>query len=321
MRAVLLREFGPPEQLVAEEVPEPVPGEGQALIDVEFANITFIETQLRAGNAPVLAMSPRLPAVLGNGVGGVVSSVGEGVDAALVGRRVVSTTGGSGGYAERVAVEAAGLIEVPAELELADAVALLADGRTALGLMRATDPQPGETVLIEAAAGGVGSLLIQLVHNAGVRVVAVAGGERKVALASGLGADVAVDYTKLRWPDRVRELAGEVNVVFDGVGGEIGAAAFGLLGRGGRFLAFGMASGAFTPLADSEAAKRGITVLRGAPISPEQMRELSQAALAEAAAGRLHPVIGQRFDLEQAADAHAAIGSRATVGKTLLVVR
>jgi NADPH:quinone reductase len=321
VRAVLLREFGAPEQLVAEEVPEPVAGEGQALIDVEFANITFIETQLRAGNAPVLAMSPRLPAVLGNGVGGVVSSVGEGVDAALVGRRVVSTTGGSGGYAERVVVEAAGLIEVPAELELADAVALLADGRTALGLIRATDPQPGETVLIEAAAGGVGSLLIQLVHNAGVRVVAVAGGERKVALASGLGADVAVDYTKLRWPDRVRELAGEVNVVFDGVGGEIGAAAFGLLGRGGRFLAFGMASGAFTPLADGEAAKRGITVLRGAPISPEQMRELSQAALAEAAAGRLHPVIGQRFDLEQAADAHAAIGSRATVGKTLLVVR
>jgi NADPH2:quinone reductase len=321
VRAVLLREFGAPEQLVAEEVPEPVAGEGQALIDVEFANITFIETQLRAGNAPVLAMSPRLPAVLGNGVGGVVSSVGEGVDAALVGRRVVSTTGGSGGYAERVVVEAAGLIEVPAELKLADAVALLADGRTALGLIRATDPQPGETVLIEAAAGGVGSLLIQLVHNAGVRVVAVAGGERKVALASGLGADVAVDYTKLRWPDRVRELAGEVNVVFDGVGGEIGAAAFGLLGRGGRFLAFGMASGAFTPLADGEAAKRGITVLRGAPISPEQMRELSQAALAEAAAGRLHPVIGQRFDLEQAADAHAAIGSRATVGKTLLVVR
>jgi NADPH:quinone reductase len=321
VRAVLLREFGPPEQLVAEEVPEPSPGEGQALIDVEFANITFIETQLRAGNAPVLAMSPRLPAVLGNGVGGVVSSVGEGVDAALVGRRVVSTTGGSGGYAERVVVEAAGLIEVPAELELADAVALLADGRTALGLIRATDPQPGETVLIEAAAGGVGSLLIQLAHNAGVRVVAVAGGERKVTLASELGADVAVDYTKMRWPDRVRELAGEVNVVFDGVGGEIGAAAFGLLGRGGRFLAFGMASGAFTPLADGEAAKRGITVLRGAPISPEQMRELSQAALAEAAAGRLRPVIGQRFDLEQAADAHAAIGSRATVGKTLLVVR
>ena len=321
MRAVLLREFGPPERLVAQDVPAPTPGAGQALIDVEFANITFIETQLRAGNAPVRAMSPRLPVVLGNGVGGVVSSVGEGVDAGLVGRRVVSSTGGSGGYAEQVAVEAAALIEVPGELELADAVALLADGRTAIGLIRATDPQPGETVLVEAAAGGVGSLLIQLARHAGARVVAVAGGERKVALATELGADVAVDYTKLRWPDRVRELAGQVDVVFDGVGGEIGAAAFGLLGRGGRVLAFGMASGTFSQLPEGEAAKRGITVLRGAPISPEQMRELSQAALAQAAAGRLHPVIGQRFGLEQAADAHAAIGSRATVGKTLLVVR
>lgn len=321
MRAVLLKEFGPPQRLVAEDVPAPTPGEGQALIDVEFANITFIETQLRAGNAPVRAMSPRLPVVLGNGVGGVVSSAGAGVDAGLVGRRVVSTTGGSGGYAEQVAVEAAALIEVPDKLDLADAVALLADGRTAIGLLQATEPQPGETVLVEAAAGGVGSLLIQLARNAGARVVAVAGGERKVALATELGADVAVDYTKLRWPERVRELAGPVDVVFDGVGGEIGAAAFGLLGRGGRFLAFGMASGAFTMLSDGEAAKRGITVLRGAPISPEQMRELTEAALAQAAAGRLHPVIGQRFRLEQAADAHAAIGSRATVGKTLLVVR
>jgi NADPH:quinone reductase len=321
VRAVLLREFGPPERLVAEDVPEPTPGAGQALIDVEFANITFIETQLRAGNAPVPAMSPRLPVVLGNGVGGVVTAVGDGVDAWLKGRRVVSTTGGSGGYAEQVVVEATALIEVPDEVGLAEAVALLADGRTALGLLRATDPRPGETVLVEAAAGGVGSLLIQLARNAGARVAAVAGGERKVALAAELGADVAVDYTKLRWPERVRELTGQVDVVFDGVGGEIGAAAFGLLGPGGRFVAFGMASGSFAALPDGEAVKRGITVLRGAPISPEQMRELSQQALAEAAAGRLRPVIGQRFGLDQAADAHAAIASRATVGKTLLVVR
>ncbi len=105
------------------------------------------------------------------------------------------------------------------------------------------------------------------------------------------------------------------------MGGEIGAAAFGLLGGGGRFCAFGMASGAFTQIPDGEAASRGITVIRGAQLSPEQMRELSRAALDEAAAGRLRPVIGQRYPLERAADAHAAIASRATVGKTLLVVR
>jgi Alcohol dehydrogenase GroES-like domain len=131
VRAVVLLEFGSPEALVAAEVPDPVPGQGQVLIEVEIANITFVETQVRAGRAPNPAMAPRLPAILGNGVGGVVASVGAGVDPSLVSRRVVTSTGGSGGYAERVAVEAAGLIAVPDELGLAEAVALLADGRTA----------------------------------------------------------------------------------------------------------------------------------------------------------------------------------------------
>jgi NADPH2:quinone reductase len=318
---VLLREFGPPDRLVAEDVPDPVAAPGEALIDVEFANITFIETQLRAGKPPVPAMTPRLPVILGNGVGGVVLSVGAGPDPALTGRRVVTTTGGSGGYAERVAVDAAGLIPVPERLGLAEAVALLADGRTAIALIRAAAVQAGETVLVEAAAGGVGSLLVQLAHQAGARVVAAAGGPRKVSLATKLGAGVAVDYTEPGWAGRVRGLTGGVDVVFDGVGGEIAAAAFGLLAGGGRFCAFGMASGTFAQLSDGDAASRGIAVVRGAPVTPEQMRELSQAALAEAAAGRLRPVIGQTYPLERAADAHAAIASRATVGKTLLVVR
>ena len=319
MRAVVLRKFGPPDRLAVEDVPDPVAAPGQVLIDVEFANITFVETQLRAGTPPVPAMAPRLPAVLGNGVGGVVSSVGAGVDPALAGLRVVSTTGGSGGYAERVAVDAAAPIPVPDKLAMDQAVALLADGRTAIALTRAAALQAGETVLVEAAAGGVGSLLVQLARDAGARVVAAAGGPRKVSLAAGLGADLAVDYTEPGWAGRVRDATGGVDVVFDGVGGEIGTAAFDLVGRGGRFCAFGMASGAFARISDDTAASRDVTVVRGAPLTGEQMRELSQAALAAAAAGRLRPVIGQTYPLERAADAHAAIGSRATVGKTLLV--
>lgn len=321
MRAVLLREFGPPDRLVAEDVPDPRPAQGQALVDVEFANITFVETQLRAGRAPVAAMAPPLPVILGNGVGGVVSSVGPGADPALTGRRVITTTGGSGGYAERVAVDAAGLIPVPGPLGLAEAVALLADGRTAIGLLRVAGVRAGETVLVEAAAGGVGGLLVQLARNAGARVVAAAGGPRKASLAAGLGASVAVDYSAPGWAERARRQAGDVDVVFDGVGGEIAAAAFGLLATGGRFCAFGMASGAFARISDDEAAGRGITIVRGARLTPEQMGELSRTALDEAAAGRLRPVIGQTYPLERAADAHAALASRATVGKTLLVVR
>jgi NADPH2:quinone reductase len=264
-------------------------------------------------------MAPQLPIVPGNGVGGRIAALGPGVDPALLGTLVISTTGGTGGYAELVAVDAAGVIGVPEGLGLADAVALLADGRTALSLIRQAAPQVGETVLVEAAAGGVGSLLVQLARNAGARVIGAAGGPRKLALAAELGADVTVDYTAAAWADHLGAEA--IDLVFDGVGGTVGRAAFDLVRPGGRFYGFGLASGTFTQIPPAEAAAKNITVLRGGPLSPEAMRELSRAALAEAAAGRLRPVIGQTFPLERAADAHAAMEARATLGKTLLTVR
>jgi NADPH2:quinone reductase len=149
MRAILLREFGPPEVLVPADMPDPVAGPGQVLVAVAFAGITFVETQVRAGHAPNPAMEPRLPAVPGNGVGGVVAALGHGVAPALLGRRVVTSTGGAGGYAERDAVAEGGLLPVPDALGLDAAVALLADGRTALALAR--------------AAAGVGHLVLGLI--------------------------------------------------------------------------------------------------------------------------------------------------------------
>src|SRR5580704_6690348 len=320
MRAIVLSQFGPPSELVPADVPDPVPGPGQVVVAVEAASITFVETQVRSGRPPHPSMSPTLPIVPGNGVGGVVAAVGPDVDASWTGRRVVTTTGGSGGYAERVAVRAEDLIEVPAGLALRDATALLADGRTALALMDAAAIHAGETVLIEAAAGGVGSLLVQLARNAGATVVAAAGGSRKLALAAELGADVVADYTTADWAERVQAQAGHVDVIFDGVGGAVALAAFGLLRDGGRYCTFGMASGEFARISDEAAASRGITLLRGVPVSPERMRSLSRRALDAAASGTLRPVIGQTFPLSAAADAHAAIESRATVGKTLLLV-
>ena len=314
MRAIWLHGFGGPEVLVAGDAEDPVPGPGQALIDVAFANITFVETQFRAtGKGPFAGALPMIP---GNGVGGVVAAVGAGADPALVGRRVVSGTGGSGGYAERVAVDAAALIPVPDGLTLDAAVALLADGRTATMLVRAAAPRPGERVLVEAAAGGVGTLLVQLARGAGATVVAAAGGQRKLAVARELGADVVVDYGPDGWTDRV----GPLDVVFDGVGGDVARAAFGCLRRGGRMVSFGLASGAWADVDDAEAEAAGVTLVRPARPTPETMRADTERALAEAAAGRLRPLIGQRFPLARAADAHAAIQSRATVGKTLLEV-
>ncbi len=320
MRAVVLRRFGPPSELVLAELPDPVPGPGEVVVAVAAVSITFVETQIRAGHPPHPSMAPVLPVILGNGVGGVVAAIGTDVALGLVGRQVVTTTGGSGGYAEQVAVQSADLIDVPDGLAMQTATALLADGRTAQALMDAAAVRPGETVLIEAAAGGVGSLLVQLARRAGGTVVAAAGGPRKLAVATELGSDMAVDYTVEGWPERVTDLAGEVDVVFDGVGGAVGQAAFGLLRRGGRCCTYGMASGQFASIDADVAASREITVLRGAPVSPERMRELSRRALDDAAAGGLRPLIGQTFPLSAAADAHAAIEARATIGKTLLLV-
>jgi NADPH2:quinone reductase len=320
VRAVVIHEFGPPLVLVSEEVPEPVPGPQQVAIDVHVANVTFVETQVRAGRPPNPAMLPALPAILGNGVGGVVAAVGDGVEPGLVGRRVVASLHGTGGYAERTVTESAALIDIPDNLRTEEAVALLADGRTALLLMRAATVQPGETVLVEAAAGGVGSLLVQLARNAGARVVGAAGGQRKLEVARRLGAGVVADYAQPDWTGRLRSEVGNLDVVFDGVGGSIGRASFELLRKGGRFCPFGMASGSFTRISDAEAEARQASLIRGLRQTPDELRDLARAALSEAGAGRLHPLIGQTFTLERAADAHAAIEQRATVGKTLLVV-
>ncbi|WP_372663998.1 zinc-binding dehydrogenase [Amycolatopsis kentuckyensis] len=310
MRAVWLREFGGPEVLVPGDAPDPVPGPGQVLVEVAFANTTFVETQFRAGApGPFRAEPPLIP---GNGVGGVISAVGDGVDPGLAWQRVVTSTGGSGGYAQRVAVDASAVFPVPAALDLDAAVALLADGRTATGLVHATSVRPGDRVLVEAAAGGVGGLLVQLAKAAGAFVIGAAGGPAKVARIEG--ADAVVDYLAPDWAAR----AGELDVVFDGVGGEIGTAAFGQLRPGGRMAVYGLAGGSWAAVSEEDAAARGITLVRSIG-NPADLRAFTESALSEAAAGRLVPVIGQRFPLEKAADAHAAIESRTTIGKTLLV--
>ena len=319
MEAVVLREFGPPDMLRPEDVPAPSAGPGEVVIGVEFASITFVETQIRAGRPPNPAMLPALPAILGNGVGGSVIEVGADADPGLLGRRVVTALGGKGGYAAQAVAPATGLIEVQNGLLLRDATALLADGRTALGLIDLAGIGKNDTVLIEAAAGGVGTLLVQFVRNAGAKVIALAGEERKLAVPRDLGADLVVDYSDPDWPSLVHAAAGHVDVVFDGVGGGTGLAAFNLLGPGGRFCPFGMASGGFAPVDPELARQRDVIVLRGAPPDPARLRALSAAALDQAAAGRIRPVIGQELALSQAAEAHAAIESRAAIGKTLLV--
>ena len=279
---------------------------------------------MRAGGGPAFPRRPALPRVPGNGVGGRIVATGPDVDPALVGTVVVTTTGGEGGYAELALAGAGDVVPVPEGLGLRDAVALLADGRTAVGLHGRAEVRPGEWVLVEAAGGGVGSLLVQLAAGAGARVVGAAGGPRKEGLVRSLGASAYVDYSRPGWARRVVEATGGtgVDLVFDGVGGDIGTEALTALREGGRVSVHGMASGSWSRIADDtdDAAARSITVIAGkAPPTPAELRELTVEALALAVAGRLRPTIGQTFPLAEAAAAHRAIEDRETVGKTLLV--
>ncbi|MFE3450191.1 zinc-binding dehydrogenase [Nonomuraea sp. NPDC059194] len=320
MRAVVMEEFGGPEVLRIQQVEDPVPGPGQVLVAVAYASITFVETQARSGDGPF--GRPVLPRVPGNGVGGRIVAVGADANPALVGTTVVTTTGGAGGYAELALARAQDVVPVPAGLELKDAVALLADGRTALLLHRQAEVKPSEHVLVEAAGGGVGSLLVQLAAAAGAHVIGAARGAGKAELVTSLGAAVYVDYSRPDWLDQVAEATGGagIDLVFDGVGGRIGTEAIGALREGGRASIYGMASGADADLDEGELRARSIGVigLTAAP-SPAQTRALIVDALNLAAGGKLRPIIGQTFPLEAAAAAHRAIESRTTTGKTLLI--
>ncbi|MGJ6960623.1 zinc-binding dehydrogenase [Streptosporangium sp. G11] len=331
MRIVQVTAFGGPEVLVMDRAPEPVAGAGQVVVGVSAVDVLSLETQLRTGwGAEFFGQNP--PYVPGGGVGGRVVSVGEGVDPGWIGRDVIAMTG-DGGYAEGAVVPVDALVPVPDGLGLREATALLQIGPAALSLAGAAGIKPGERVLVTAAAGGLGSLLVQLAHAVGAHVVAAARGGRKLDLARELGADAVVDYSEPGWPERVREAAGDggplgatggdgVDVVFDGAGGRIGQDAFGITARGGRFFTYGVPGGSFAQIDPGEAGRRGVTVrgMEQVQFAPEEGRRLAGLALAEAAAGRIRPVIGQTFPLERAADAHAAIEARDTVGKTLLLI-
>ncbi|PRY42634.1 zinc-binding dehydrogenase [Umezawaea tangerina] len=323
MRVVRAMGFGGPEVLVAGEAPDPAAGPGQVVVDVAVVALSFVQTQLRRGVTPGPPL-PEPPYVPGASVAGLVTAVGHGVDLAWVGRRVVGhTASGDGGSAERAVVAVEDLVPVPADVDLRVAAALLDDGATALGLVEGAAIRPDEWVLVEAAAGGLGSLLVQLARTAGARVVGAARGRAKLDLAEEVGADVVVDYSEPGWADRVREATnGGPDLVFDGVGGAIGREAFGVTARGGRFSVHGASSGTATAIDDTEARRAGVTVIGIDQLLGFGAHSAGRAtrALAEAAAGRLRPVIGKAFPLELASSAHAAMEAREVLGKTLLVL-
>jgi NADPH2:quinone reductase len=325
MHAIRLHAFGPAANLRYEQVADPQPGPGQARIAVAAAGVHLIDTVLRAGRAMGPLPLPDLPTIPGREVAGVVDAVGPQVDEDWVGRRVVAHLGpASGGYAELAVRETDSLHVLPDGLADDAAVAMIGTGRTALAILEVAQIAASDVVLVTAAAGGLGSLLVQAGRDVGATVVGVAGGSAKVDRVAQLGAAVAVDYSTPGWSDAVREaLDGrEVTVALDGVGGTIGRGALELVGTGGRLVVFGSASGAPTELTIGDLFSRGLTVSAavGARIAqrPGGLRDLEDQALAAAAEGRLVPLV-QSFALADAAAAHEAIEARAAVGKTVLL--
>ncbi|MET9544895.1 zinc-binding dehydrogenase [Streptomyces sp. NPDC006627] len=326
MHAVRLHTFGPAENLTYEEVPEPVPGPGQVRIAVGAAGVHLLDTALRKGAADQLPFPlPELPLIVGREVAGVIDAVGEGVAESWLGQRVAAHLGlVNAGYAEFAVREVEALHPLPDEVAFDTAVAMVGTGRTALAIEHLAEFTADDVVLVTAAAGGVGTLLVQAARNAGTTVVGAAGGAQKVERVRALGADVAVDYDDPKWPEVVRDaLRGrEVTVALDGVGGRAGRDALELLGFGGRLLLFGWSAGSVTELSAQDLFDRllQVTVALGPRLLkvPGGLRAAQDRAIAEAAAGRLVPAV-TRFPLRDAAAAHRALESRATIGKVVLI--
>lgn len=329
MRTVQVTRFGGPEVLEPVEAPEPEPGAGELLVAVAVAEVLFLDTQLRAGwGREYFTVEP--PFVPGVGVAGTVTAVGGGVDPGWVGTAVIAGTSGvgeytGGGYAERAVVPAAGAHEIPDGVDPRHAIAALSDGVMGVSRVERAGLRAGDVALVTAAAGAIGTWLIPLLRRDRVTVIAAARGAAKLSLATALGADAVTDYSDEGWVDGVRAaevwaagVGREVDAVFDGTGGPVGTAAFGLLRPGGRFFAYGAAAGEFADVVETSAA-RGVEVVGiGDGFTDADRHRAAETALRLLADGVVEPVIGQVVPLERAADAHAAIAARTVAGKTLL---
>jgi NADPH:quinone reductase len=306
MHAIRLHEFGPAENLRYEEVDDPSPGPGQVRIAVGAAGVHLIDTVIRSGVQMGPMPLPELPDIPGREVAGTVDAIGEGVDDVWLGRRVVAHLGpASRGYAQLAVREVEHLHALPDDVPDEIAVAMIGTGRTAMAILDVARIEPGDVVLVTAAAGGLGALLSQAARHAGARVI----GAASTGKLAHVTADVVVDYTAPDWTAGLEE----VTVVLDCVGGTAGRAAFERLARGGRHVVYGWSAGEMTSITTGDIVARGLTV-SSALVRPGDLRVLEERALASG----LKPLITS-FPLAEAAAAHAALEGRETVGKVVLV--
>jgi NADPH2:quinone reductase len=323
MKAVRFHTTGGPDVLLYEDVADPTPGDGEVLIRIEAVGLNFADVMRRRGD-PYPEPSPP-PFILGAEVAGTIAALGAGVSGLEVGTPVLATPG-AGGYAQYICVPAAAVVPTPPGLSAIQAAALVGHGLTAaLSLRKAARLAAGESVLVEAAAGGVGSFAVQLakLYGAGM-VIAAASTPEKRALAERLGADASVDYTLPGWSEQVRRLTGGrgVDVVLEMAGGESVGQALDAMAAFGRMIFLGQSSGESARI-DPWALTVPNRTVTGFYIGGYLgFPDLIQATLGELIGfilgGTLSLQVGAVLPLAQAAEAHRQLEGRRTTGKVVL---
>jgi NADPH:quinone reductase len=322
MHAIVVDRFVEPNELVLGNTPEPTLRPGTLRVAVKAAGCNFFDILMCRGTYQV---KPPFPFVPGAEVAGVVDAVGEGVAGFALGDRVFGSSG-LGGFAERALLPAAGAFRLPDTMSFAEGAALpIVYPTSYAGLVYRAALQPGETLLVHAAAGGVGVAAVQIGKALGARVIATAGGADKLAVAKRAGADVSIDYKADDFVARVLEETGGrgADVIYDSVGGDVFERSLKCIAWNGRLLVIGFAGGEIPSVKLNRILLKNIAVVglhwgAYAKFEPARIPETMQALLALYGKGAIRPEIYRRYPLAQAGEALQALGSRATWGKVVL---
>jgi NADPH2:quinone reductase len=325
MKAVLCKAFGPADTLVLEEVASPEPKKNEILIDVHAAAVNFPDTLIIEGK---YQFKPPFPFSPGGEAAGVVAAVGEKVSHLKPGDRVMALTGW-GSFAEQVAVPSYNVMPIPKGIDFNSAAAFgMTYGTSMHALKQRANLQPGETLLVLGASGGVGLAAVEIGKAMGARVIAAASSAEKLEVAKAAGADSLINYSEENLKDRVKELTGGqgADVIYDPVGGDLFDAAVRSINWNGRLLVVGFASGRIPELPVNLALLKGAAVVgvfwgSFAQRQPQDNLANFQQLFAWYAEGKLKPLVSQTFPLGRAADAINALATRQAVGKVVVEVR
>ena len=325
MKAVLCKTLGPARDLVLEDVASPVPKKNEILLDVQAAGVNFPDTLIIEGK---YQFQPPLPFSPGGEAAGVIAAVGERAGTFKVGDRVMALTGW-GAFAEQVAVPFYNVMPIPEHMDFATAAAFgMTYGTSMHALKQRGQLQPGETLLVLGASGGVGLAAVELGKAMGARVIAAASNAEKLAVAKAAGADELIDYSQASLKEEIKRLTGGqgVDVIYDPVGGELFEQAVRGLAWQGRLLVVGFASGTIPQMAANLVLLKGAAVLgvfwgAFAQRQPEDNAANFRQLFAWHAEGKLKPLVSKTYPLAEAGAAIEELGQRRAVGKLVVLAR